>query len=465
MRGRRAPRARASGRRATHHAARRRRRSRTTAHAQACAGSTYSYGSGACSPCAPGSAFISAAAGCAPPTPPTDAIYYLSGTQAEGVAALPLSGPAPYFLADHSGAPNGALAIPGGTYFSLGVPANMMALFNFYGMAATAASWVRCSAASSAPMVVAQFAAPGQSFTGATGSGLVLAVGESSIAGYGAGSFPVCDGAWHHIALVIEALLEAGTGSPISYYLDGALQYSDNCSCGSSVPEFGIAWNYQLSAAGGQLFSGAISDLRIYARALSDSEVGGLASACAAGSYSYGSGTCSPCAEGATFDSSTAGCAPPALLSAAGIAPIDTAFYLSGTQAEGTAAFIQSPNGSPSFIADHKGVENGALGLSGATYLQTSPVGNRPAPPSGDAMSATAWVKCAPQQSKQVVLTWGIPSGIPAWDGSSGVTLVLAVTVATATLANSYDSGLFPVCDSALVPLFSKKTPHNGSPN
>ena len=59
------------------------------AGATACAGATYSYGSGACSSCPAGATFVSAAAGCAPAAAPADAAFYLSGSAAEGVAAWP----------------------------------------------------------------------------------------------------------------------------------------------------------------------------------------------------------------------------------------------------------------------------------------------------------------------------------------------------------------------------------------
>jgi hypothetical protein len=55
-------------------------------------------GAAACSPCAPGSTFVSAERGCAPSAAlapgPTDASFYLSGAQAEGVAAFSATGAA-----------------------------------------------------------------------------------------------------------------------------------------------------------------------------------------------------------------------------------------------------------------------------------------------------------------------------------------------------------------------------------
>ena len=58
--------------------------------------------------------------------------------------------------------------------------------------------------------------------------------------------------------------------------------------------------------------------------------------ACPAGTYSFGSSQCASCPAGAALVSATAGCAPSPEMTAG---PADTAFYLSGTQAEGVSAF------------------------------------------------------------------------------------------------------------------------------
>jgi hypothetical protein len=80
-----------------------------------CSGSTYSYGSGACSSCAVGASFVSSSAGCVPSATltagPADTAFYLSGSQAEGVAAFAAPGAAPSFVAGPFGASSGALQL------------------------------------------------------------------------------------------------------------------------------------------------------------------------------------------------------------------------------------------------------------------------------------------------------------------------------------------------------------------
>ena len=155
---------------------------------------------------------------------------------------------------------------------------------------------------------------------------------------------PACDSTWHHVSLTY-----APSGSPytLSAFLDGALIFASATTITlppASASSLRVGWSGDLATNGGSLFAGALSDLRIYSRALAASEVAGLAqppvTACAGSSYSYGSGACAPCPAGAAFISSSRGCAP-------AVAPTDTAFYLSGSAAEGDAAFpsVQVPAG------------------------------------------------------------------------------------------------------------------------
>ena len=88
------------------------------ASAQPC----YSYGGPGCANCSAGATFVSSSAGCAPATAATDTAFYLSGSQAEGVAAFPnASAPAGVsFATGPFGAVNGSLVLSAGSY--LGVP-------------------------------------------------------------------------------------------------------------------------------------------------------------------------------------------------------------------------------------------------------------------------------------------------------------------------------------------------------
>ena len=83
-------------------------------------------------------------------------------------------------------------------------------------------------------------------------------------------AFPACDSSWHHIAL-----LYSPTGS-LSGFLDGALIFSLRAAITLPSPASSvlrIGWSGNLTAYGGSLFSGALSELRVYHRALQISEV------------------------------------------------------------------------------------------------------------------------------------------------------------------------------------------------
>ena len=129
------------------------------------------------------------------------------------------------------------------------------------------------------------------------------------------------------------------------------------------------------------------------------------ATTCAEGSYSYDSGSCAACPSGATFVAATGLCAPAA-------APADTAFYLSGTSAEGVAAFPNAP--AVSYVTGVFCAANGALSFaSGAGFLSMTPAAGSAllaALPTGNApFTASAWVKCA-AGSVLTAVSWGVPS-------------------------------------------------------
>jgi hypothetical protein len=154
------------------------------------------------------------------------------------------------------------------------------------------------------------------------------------------------------------------------------------------------------------------------------------AAACAPGSYSYGSGACASCAPGAAFSAATGLCAPAA-------APSDTAFYLSGSQAEGVAAFASAPTAA--YATSVFGEASGALVLGGGSNLTVAGESAPAAMPTGNsAWSASAWVKCAapPAGTLVGVLAWGAPGG--AQDALSAQTAALLVAGKDA----SFTSGL-----------------------
>ena len=114
----------------------------------ACPAGTYSYGgaAAACSPCASGASFLSSSLGCAPRNAPNDTAFYLSGSAAEGVAGLALTGAAPTFSADRMGAAAGALTLANGSYLGVLGANAPMALPANGSVAWSAAAWVKCAA-------------------------------------------------------------------------------------------------------------------------------------------------------------------------------------------------------------------------------------------------------------------------------------------------------------------------------
>jgi hypothetical protein len=237
--------------------------------------------------------------------------------------------------------------------------------------------------------------------------------------------FPVCDATWHHLAIAYSAMT-------LTAFVDGALvaQASVNITLPpASASTLRVGWSGSLLYNNGSTFTGSLADLRIYSRALSGTEVGSIAllsyvtpkpmpsngSLCPANSYSYvaGSDSCASCAINATLVSSSLGCRP-----TFGSAT-DTAFFLSGSQAEGAAAFFaNAPNGL-GYVADSAGAAAGALSLGVGSYLTALPAAGSPlfsALPVGNAaFSATARFSCAASllpnsTATAMLLAWGAPS-------------------------------------------------------
>ena len=133
------------------------------------------------------------------------------------------------------------------------------------------------------------------------------------------------------------------------------------------------------------------------------------ATACSGSTYSYGSGACSSCPAGASFVSASAGCTPSATLTAG---PTDTAFYLSGSQAEGVGAFTAT-GAAPTFVAGPFGDAGGALALASGSYLSAPGASAPAALPTGNAAwSVSAWVKCAAPATWAGVLEWGVAGDV-----------------------------------------------------
>ena len=160
---------------------------------------------------------------------------------------------------------------------------------------------------------------------------------------------------------------------------------------------------------------------------------------CATGYALGGSGGCSSCPASALLNSPSQGCAP---LNAAGARDPGVAFALSGSQAEGIAAFasVTSPAGA-TFVPGPFGVAASALSLASgttlasgsyaaatSTFLPTLASGTAATltTGSGSAASIAGWVQCAPPTAaiaQASVLEWGA-----AGNSSSTAKMGLLVT-------------------------------------
>jgi sugar lactone lactonase YvrE len=126
---------------------------------------------------------------------------------------------------------------------------------------------------------------------------------------------------------------------------------------------------------------------------------------CPSNSYSYsGSSTCSTCPIGlTTFISSSLGCRPS---STSNSVPIDTSFYLSGSQSEGYSAFSNIVDSSGiNYYSSVSSFPSTALVLSTGSYISTPLLNSLPT--GSSAFSVSSWVKCDATVSTGVVISWG----------------------------------------------------------
>ena len=215
-------------------------------------------------------------------TAPDDTAFFLSGTQAEGISSfLIVYSPAGVsFAAGPFGAANGSLVLANGSYLSAPGAIAPAALPSNGDVAWSAAAWIKC-AAPSAPAAVLEWGAPGDAKGVATAGAASLVVSGGSLApamSNASATFQACDSTWHHIALTYSPL---AAPSALSAFLDGALNASSNAVTiilpNAADSMLRVGWSGDLAANGGSLFVGALSQLRIYSRALTTAEVLALA--------------------------------------------------------------------------------------------------------------------------------------------------------------------------------------------
>ena len=162
-----------------------------------------------------------------------------------------------------------------------------------------------------------------------------------------------------------------------------------------------------------------------------------------ASQYSYGAALATACASCnlaiSTFVSSTQGCRPKIGTGSSRAGATDTLFFLSGTEAEGVAAFSLMASGSPgaiSYTTDHFGLSNGALVLASGSYLAMSGSSYfADTLPLTSAATLSAWVRCPALPVRTMsVLEWGA-AGAPT--GTNKVSLYVSSPSSAATFLQS----------------------------
>ena len=327
-------------------------------------------------------------------------------------------------------------------------------------------------------------------------------------------SHNICDRKWHHLAWTFDG------SSPSSFYVDGTVTsltfFPDNVAPGSvntpqNEPFYLGKYVYASDSGAVGVWSGSLFDIRVYSRALSAAEVLAISQpplnypntvaptlsstatsysfpcvsgfvgssatltrsssdnswswasgappscSCPSNTYSYGGSACASCPAGAHFVSASAGCRP-------ATAPTDTAFFLSGSSAEGVTAF-STTIASPTYVTGPFGTANSALALSSGQYLSAAGASAPSFLPSGGnvAWSASAWVKCAAPATWSGVLELGETGDLLA--GVSPRSLALGVggiapppnSGTVTTLAGSGYISSFPFGDFADGPLSSAR--------
>ncbi|MGA2715457.1 MAG: LamG domain-containing protein, partial [Bryobacteraceae bacterium] len=171
------------------------------------------------------------------------------------------------------GAVNQALSFDGSTNYVYTSPTTSLSLRNDM----TIAAWIQTTNSTRTEAIVEDYNTDGSEdgyiFETTAAGYLALHLGGDNIAGtvrdFVDGSNAINNGKWHHVAVIIRP------GQDISFYVDGGLSsvYYLTISDASSVNSLGLGGP---SLGGAYLFTGSLDEVRIYARALSTSDIAGV---------------------------------------------------------------------------------------------------------------------------------------------------------------------------------------------
>ena len=170
------------------------------------------------------------------------------------------------------GAVNQALSFDGSTNYVYTSPTTSLSLRNDM----TITAWIQTTNSTRTETIVEDYNTNGSEdgyiFETTAAGYLALHLGGDNMPGvrdFVDGSNAINDGKWHHVAVIIRP------GQDISFYVDGGLSsvYYLTISYASSVNSLGLGGP---SLGGAYLFTGSLDEVRIYARALSTSDIAGV---------------------------------------------------------------------------------------------------------------------------------------------------------------------------------------------
>jgi sugar lactone lactonase YvrE len=179
---------------------------------------------------------------------------------------------------------------------------------------------------------------------------------------------------------------------------------------------------------------------------------------CDAFKYSYsGSSSCSSCLTSSDFISSSQSCQPPIINSG----PIDTSFYLSGSQEEGVGVFSSSLSNTSGITHFSKSTSFPSVGLIllNGSYLSTSSSSmsslSSSLPIGSSSFTVSSWVKCSPFESDTTnpssVISWG-ESRLSDMTSNNSVSLAVKNVILEATVTTIAGRGFGQFIDDGVTP-------------
>ena len=235
-------------------------------------GTTSTGGSGQCSSMSQTStSTLSATGSLSPsmsgsPSPTPTPVFLFPGASTAGFSVVNPAGVS--FVADQCGVPGAATSLSNGAYLTY---SGSTAALPSGSAPKSSIVWLKCPAQSS---VTAFDFGSGGCATHNRFASYIRSTQLYSFVGSGTGGdcdsiFVLCDGSWHHVAATFS-------GSSVSVYVDAGIIASCTVTAPFNIPASPtvfVGWNGVLSCNGGEIWSGAITNARIFNVALSPAAI------------------------------------------------------------------------------------------------------------------------------------------------------------------------------------------------